>query len=132
MESDEAATAKSLTNESLRSFITGVASTAIATRGERLALSRAQVLAHQTEGLSVAEFDVDGQIVTIVGLDVDDFDAAFEELDARYLAGEAAPYRNTWSVIVAAYAAFNRASSPRRPGTGSTSTTGAVPSPPAR
>ena len=40
--------------------------------------------------------------------DLDDIDAAFEELDARYLAGEAAPHAHTWSVIAQAYAAFNR------------------------
>ena len=43
-----------------------------------------------------------------VSFDADDFDAAFEELDARYLAGEAAAHAHTWSVIAAAYAAFNR------------------------
>ena len=40
--------------------------------------------------------------------DPDDIDAAFEELDARYLAGEAAAHAHTWSVIAQAYAAFNR------------------------
>ena len=40
--------------------------------------------------------------------DLDDIDAAFEELDARYLAGEAAAHAHTWSVIAGAYAAFNR------------------------
>ena len=32
--------------------------------------------------------------------DPDDLDAAIAELDARYLAGEAAPHAHTWSVIV--------------------------------
>ena len=40
--------------------------------------------------------------------DLDDIDAAFEELDARYLAGEAAAHAHTWSVISKAYAALNR------------------------
>ena len=40
--------------------------------------------------------------------DPDDIDAAFEELDARYLAGEAAAHAHTWSVIAGAYAALNR------------------------
>ena len=31
--------------------------------------------------------------------DPDDFDAAFAELDARYLAGEAAEHSHTWSVV---------------------------------
>ena len=40
--------------------------------------------------------------------DLDDIDAAFEELDARYLAGEAAAHAHTWSVIAQGYAALNR------------------------
>ena len=40
--------------------------------------------------------------------DPDDIDAAFKELDARYLAGEAAAHAHTWSVIAEVYAAFNR------------------------
>ena len=40
--------------------------------------------------------------------DPDDIDAAFAELDARYLAGEAAAHSHTWSVISQAYAALNR------------------------
>ena len=55
--------------------------------------------------------------------DLDDFDAAIAELDARYLAGEAAAHARTWSVIAAVYAAFNRHELPRRRRTGSTSTT---------
>ena len=58
--------------------------------------------------LSVVEIDADERIVARVAFDPDDIDAAFEELDARYLAGEAAPYAHTWSVIAEAYAAFNR------------------------
>ena len=34
--------------------------------------------------------------------DLDDFDAAIAELDARYLAGEAAAHAHTWSVITVA------------------------------
>ncbi len=40
--------------------------------------------------------------------DPDDFDAAFAELDARHLAGEAAAHAHMWSVITEAYAALNR------------------------
>jgi hypothetical protein len=51
----------------------------------------------------------DGDLVRdTVSFDPDDIDAAFEELDARYLAGEAAPHAHTWSVIMRAYAALNR------------------------
>ena len=44
--------------------------------------------------------------------DADDFDAAFAELDARYLAGEAAPYAHTWSVVAEAMPRSTGASSP--------------------
>ena len=47
-----------------------------------------------------------------VVFDPDDIDAAFEELDARYLAGEAAAHSHTWSVISQAYAALNRRALP--------------------
>ena len=40
--------------------------------------------------------------------DLDDFDSAIAELDARYLTGEAAGNSHTWSVIARGYAAINR------------------------
>ena len=40
--------------------------------------------------------------------DPNDIEAAFAELDARYLAGEAAAHAHTWSLIAGAFAAFNR------------------------
>ena len=43
-----------------------------------------------------------------VVFDPDDIDAAFAELDARYLAGEAAVHSETWSVVAGAFAAINR------------------------
>ena len=58
--------------------------------------------------LSVVEIDADERIAAVVVFDPDDIDAAFAELDARYLAGEAAAHAHTWSVIARAYAAFNR------------------------
>ena len=90
-------------------------STVIAIRGERLALCRSSFFGRdqqpgtfRIEFLSVVEIDVDEQVVAHVAFDLDDIDAAFEELDARYLAGEAAAYAHTWSVIAQAYAALNR------------------------
>ena len=56
----------------------------------------------------MVEIDADDRIAALVTFDLDDIDAAFEELDARYLAGEAAPYSDTWSVITRGYAALNR------------------------
>ena len=58
--------------------------------------------------LSVVEIDADERIVAVVTFDPDDIDAAFAELDARYLVGEAAPHAQAWSVIARTYAAFNR------------------------
>ena len=49
--------------------------------------------------LSIVEIDADDRIAAHVAFDLDDIDAAFEELDARYLAGEAAAHAQTWSVI---------------------------------
>ena len=58
--------------------------------------------------LGIVEIDADNRIVASVLFDPDDIDAAFEELDARYLAGEAAAHAHTWSLIAGAYAALNR------------------------
>ena len=83
-------------------------SAAIAVRGERLALCRIGSSVFQTEVLNIVEIDTDERIAAVTGLDVDDIDAAFKELDARYLAGEAAAHSRTWSVITRTYAAFNQ------------------------
>jgi hypothetical protein len=60
------------------------------------------------EMLGVIEINTDEQIVARVAFDPDDIDAAFDELDARYLAGQAAAYSQTWSAIAAVYSAINR------------------------
>jgi hypothetical protein len=87
----------------------------IATRGKHLVLNRLRTsnrdLQHGEFGielLNIVEIDADNRIVGGVLFDPDDIDVAFEELDARYLAGEAAAHSHTWSVIVRIYAAFNR------------------------
>ena len=96
-------------------WITNVTSTVIATRGERLALTRTgysgrdqQSEAFRTDALAVGEINADGKIAAAVAFDPDDIDAAFEELDARYLAGEAADHSRTWSVITGTYTAVNQ------------------------
>ncbi len=43
-----------------------------------------------------------------MAFDLDDFPAAIAELDARYLAGEAAAHSRTWSVIMQGFASLNR------------------------
>ena len=87
----------------------------IAIRGGHLVLSRVRSLgrdqrhdAFRTDVLDVLEIDADGRVVARVVFDPDDFDAAIAELDARYLAGEAAPYSAVWSTIMEGYAALNR------------------------
>jgi hypothetical protein len=94
--------------------LTNISLTVIATRGVRLELCRMCISsqdrpdAFRIEFLSVVEINADERIVARVAFDLDDIDAAFEELEARYLAGEAAAYASTWSVIARTYAAFNR------------------------
>lgn len=87
----------------------------IAIRGERLALVRTLYAgrdrrpdAFHTEVLRIAEIDAEERIVAYVALDLDDVDAAFEELDARYLAGEAAPYAHVWQIAIDTLSEVNR------------------------
>ncbi|OBI75610.1 BTAD domain-containing putative transcriptional regulator [Mycobacterium sp. E740] len=91
-----------------------VISDAIAARGERLALFRTVFLgqdtrpdAYRTEMLRIVEVDADQQIATIVVFELDEFDAAIAELDARYLAGEAAPHAQTWSAVTRIFEKLN-------------------------
>src|SRR5581483_2152598 len=95
--------------------ITHMKSAVIATRGERLVLSRVRTTSSddgperfEAEVLGLTEIDAQMRIAAYVVFDPNDFDSATAELDARYLAGEAAPYAQTWSVIMRAYAAVNR------------------------
>ncbi|MFZ0834631.1 MAG: hypothetical protein WAM92_16455 [Mycobacterium sp.] len=92
--------------------IESMTSKVIAIRGERLVLARTSVSSRQWpdsfEIVDVVEINSDNRLLAHVMFDANGVDAAFEELDARYLAGEAAPYVHTWSVIAQAYAALNR------------------------
>jgi hypothetical protein len=99
--------------------ITNITSTVIATRGERLALMRVCFSfrdkgpeAFRGELLGIGEINADERIVADVSFDLDDIDVAFEELDRRYLAGEAAPHAHTWSVIAQACSALNQGEVP--------------------
>ena len=89
--------------------------TVMATRGDRLVLMRVHFSgrdqgpeAFVTDVLGIVEINADERIVATVAFGIDDIDAAFEELDARYLAGEAAAHAQTWSVIARGNAAANR------------------------
>ncbi len=91
---------------------TYLTSTVLATRGQRLALMRDDLTFRDqgpegflTDVLVIVEINADERIVASVSFDLDEIDAAFEELDARYLAGEAAAHAHTWSVIARVYAA---------------------------
>ena len=55
--------------------------------------------AFQSEILGLVEIDPNDRIAARVVFDPDDIDAAFAELDARYLVGEAAAHAQTWSVV---------------------------------
>lgn len=94
---------------------TDLTSHLVATRGARLALTRTCIVGtnrqfdqFHSEMLAIAETDAYGRVAAVISFDPDDIDAAFAELDARYLAGEAAPHATTWSAVTQAYAALNR------------------------
>ncbi|GAB3022459.1 hypothetical protein MBOU_36150 [Mycobacterium bourgelatii] len=100
-----------------------ITTTPLALRGERLCLRHALFEgrdagpeAFRVEDLCIVEIDADERLVTRVAFDSDDFDAAIAELDARYLAGEAAAHSRAWSAIAEAYAALNRHELPGSPG----------------
>ncbi|WP_416585331.1 BTAD domain-containing putative transcriptional regulator [Mycolicibacterium elephantis] len=94
---------------------TSITSQVIATRGERLMLGRFVIStgdqradAYHNDVLGIVELNGDNRVATCLMFDLGDIDTAFDDLDSRYLAGEAAPHARTWSVIVNAYAAFNQ------------------------
>src|SRR6202012_3265535 len=87
----------------------------IAIRGSRLSLNH--VCYRDTEYddqpitvemLQIVEVSEAGLLHFSVSFDPDDVDAAFAELDARCLAGEAAAHARTWSAIAGVYSSFNR------------------------
>ena len=95
-------------------------STVIAIRGGRLALCRSSFFVRdqqpgtfRIEFLSVIEIDVDEQLVAHVGFDLDDIDAAFEELDARYARRRSRRHAHTWSVIARGLRRDRSARTPR-------------------
>jgi hypothetical protein len=97
----------------------GLKSTVIATRGQRLVLVRIRSSVRGFEPgeisadmLGMMEIDADNRLTGGAIFDADDLDAAFEELDRRYLAGEAAAHSRTWSAIAQAMAALNRGELP--------------------
>ena len=77
--------------------VEAMTSTPVATRGDRLVLHRLSFDVpdwpeeQHHEMLEVVEVAADGRALTHIAFDIDDFDAAVAELDARYMAGEASP-----------------------------------------
>ena len=97
------------------SAVTNITPTVIATRGERLVLGRHRVSRRDQRPRGIPHGGArrhrdrwrepdHGDLA----FGPDDIDAAFAELDARYLAGDAAAHAHTWSVIARAHAAINR------------------------
>src|ERR1700743_2694136 len=85
---------------------TNLESTVMAIPGERLALMRIGLSdrdeepeAFSTEVLAIGEIDADERLVATVTFDLDQIDAAFEELDARYLPGGAPGHAPTCAAI---------------------------------
>src|SRR5262249_4818054 len=95
-----------------------ISSIPVATRGERLVLARHAFTVRDwpepfdNEMIDVVEIDSDSRLAAEIVFDSDDIDSAIAELDARYLAGEAADHAPTWSVIARTYAGFNRGELP--------------------
>ena len=91
-----------------------ISTTPIATRGERLVLARDSFIAGDSpepvprETVDVIEINADERITAIISFDEDDIDAAFAELDSRYLAGEADRPRTSCSPSWTRCAALNR------------------------
>jgi hypothetical protein len=84
----------------------------LATRGDRLALIKGSVAVGPSgfdiDVLQVVGVDAEGRMACHVMFHPEDEDAAFAELEARYLAGEAAPFAATWQEIVDGIDAINR------------------------
>jgi class 3 adenylate cyclase/tetratricopeptide (TPR) repeat protein len=86
---------------------------AIAVRGGRLALIEASTRVgadgehYTTDSLLVLELDADGLAAAAVLFDPDDVDAAIDELDHRYIAGEGAAYAEVLALVFASLRAYN-------------------------
>ncbi len=81
----------------------------LATRGERLALHRITIEMDEfeIEFLGVNGIDEEGRLNGAVLFDADDLDAAFEEVDNRYLSGEGAPCADVVRCVTNTVRLFN-------------------------
>ena len=81
----------------------------VAIRGDRLALSRRTQRnrgGYDRSSFGVVEIDEQSRWLALVQFDEEDLDAAVDELDTRYMAGEGAPHARTMSVARAAWIAM--------------------------
>jgi hypothetical protein len=90
--------------------VTDLSRVPIATRGRLLSLSRSTVGGRlsSVEVLGLQEVSDDGRVKRTVVFDTHDLDAAFAELDARYLAGEGAPFADTLAPCLELATALSR------------------------
>ena len=85
--------------------------TAIAVRGDRLALGRgvrSDEAGNESTLLIVAEVDDDDRLIAYSSFDEDDFEGAYAELERRYFAGEGAPIADSGARMTAFVTAVNR------------------------
>ena len=86
----------------------------VAVRGDRLLLERRIFReadgpdAFEVEALFLVELDEHERICTFIVFDPSDLDAAFAELNARYAAGEGAPFADILEIGLGSYADWNR------------------------
>ena len=102
----------------------------IATRGRRLILTRSRASgrdqrpdAFRTDVLNIAEINAEDEIAALITFDSNDFDGAFEELDARTSPAKRPPTHTRGLSSCGPAKPSSGARSPRRHRTGSTSTT---------
>jgi ketosteroid isomerase-like protein len=97
--------AMSVREAGVRRFV----NTPLAVRGDRIALLRSLARGRdgEVELLQLIEFEAAGRWLYLGIFDPDDLDAAFDELDAHYAAGEAAAHAATWSEVCQSVAAWN-------------------------
>jgi ketosteroid isomerase-like protein len=86
----------------------------VAVRGDRLALTRdtyreptEQEGAFEVEALTLLEVDSDVQLVLFVSFDPEELDAAFAELEQRYVEGEGAAFADAFRPIRTVFEAYN-------------------------
>ena len=93
----------------VESGVTHLSHGPFAIRGRCLVLERTTAGGPQTlvESLAVQEATEDGRLLSTVVFNPDEVDAAYEELDARYLAGEGAKEADTLRPVFGYVAAYN-------------------------